>query len=135
MDTTKDQILESLKKQIDGFKAGVHTEKVGHVLEVGDGIARILGLNDIGSQEMIEFEGGEMGVVLNLEEDNVGAIILGSENEKVRESVKTIKKIYKYYCPATPWSICIINIDYSFLHYKIIINIIKSATPYALHDK
>ncbi len=76
---TKDQIIDSLKKQIESFKVGASVEKVGHVLEVGDGIARILGLSDVASQEMIEFQNGQMGVVLNLEEDNVGAIILGSD--------------------------------------------------------
>ncbi|MFA6991759.1 MAG: F0F1 ATP synthase subunit alpha [Candidatus Gracilibacteria bacterium] len=94
METTKDQILETLKKQIEGFKSGVHTEKVGHVLEVGDGIARILGLNNVASQEMVEFENGEMGVALNLEEDNVGAIVLGSD-KGIREGdqVKATGKI------------------------------------------
>ncbi len=94
MDTTKDQILESLKKQIKGFSSGVHTEKVGNVLEVGDGIARILGLNDVASQEMVEFANGEIGVALNLEEDNVGVIILGSDREiKEGDQVKPTGKI------------------------------------------
>lgn len=76
---TKDQILDSLRQQIDNFKAKAYSEKVGHVLEVGDGVARILGLSDVSSNEMVEFENGQMGVALNLEEDNVGVVILGSD--------------------------------------------------------
>ncbi len=75
----KDQILESLRQQIEGFKVGIHMEEIGHVLEVGDGIARISGLKKAASQEMLKFQNGQMGVALNLEEDNVGAIILGSD--------------------------------------------------------
>ena len=62
----KDQILDSLKKQIESFKVGAHVEKVGHVLEVGDGIARISGLGEVASQEMIEFSSVQMGFSLNL---------------------------------------------------------------------
>ncbi|MFA7685330.1 MAG: F0F1 ATP synthase subunit alpha [Candidatus Gracilibacteria bacterium] len=92
---TKDQILDSLKHQIETFKAGAHVDKVGHVLEVGDGVARILGLSDVASQEMVEFANGEIGVALNLEEDNVGAIILGSdkgikEGDEVRATGKIL---------------------------------------------
>jgi len=49
---TKDQILEALRKQIEGYKSGSYIEKVGHVMEVGDGIARIAGLSDVASQEL-----------------------------------------------------------------------------------
>src|SRR3989339_322445 len=92
---TKDQILSALKKQIEGYKSGAYVEKVGHVIEVGDGIARIAGLSDVASQEMIEFQNGQMGVALNLEEDNVGAIILGSdkgikEGDEVRATGKIL---------------------------------------------
>ncbi|MFA6917340.1 MAG: F0F1 ATP synthase subunit alpha [Candidatus Gracilibacteria bacterium] len=92
---TKDQILDSLKHQIETFKAGAHVDKVGHVLEVGDGVARILGLSDVASQEMVEFANGQVGVALNLEEDNVGVIILGSdkgikEGDEVRATGKIL---------------------------------------------
>lgn len=90
----KDQILDSLKKQIESFKVGAHVEKVGHVLEVGDGIARISGLGEAASQEMVEFSSGQMGVALNLEEDNIGAIILGSDKGiKEGDEVKATGKI------------------------------------------
>jgi F-type H+-transporting ATPase subunit alpha len=91
---TKDQILDSLKHQIETFKAGAHLEKVGHVLEVGDGVARILGLSNVASQEMVEFANGQVGVALNLEEDNVGVIILGSDKGiKEGDEVKATGKI------------------------------------------
>ena len=90
----KDQILDSLKEQIEKFKSAAKIEKVGRVLEVGDGIARISGLGDVASQEMIEFENGQMGVALNLEQGNVGAIILGSDKGIIEGSeVKTTGKI------------------------------------------
>ena len=91
---TKDQILDSLKDQITKFASTAKVEKVGHVVELGDGVARISGLGDCASQEMIEFKNGEMGVALNLEEDGVGAVILGDEKQiKEGDEVKTTGKI------------------------------------------
>jgi len=90
----KDQILESLKKQIENFKVGAMVEEMGHVLEVGDGVARVTGLSKVAYQEMVQFENGEMGVALNLEEDNVGIIILGSDKGiKEGHEVKATGKI------------------------------------------
>jgi len=88
------EVSEILKKQIEGFKSDIELEEVGTVLQVGDGIARIYGLNSVQANEMIEFDSGVMGIVLNLEEDNVGAVLLGS-SELIREgdSVKRTKKI------------------------------------------
>lgn len=92
--SNKDQIIEKLKKQIEEFKAEVTTEKVGTVVEVGDGIAKISGLADCMSQEMLEFQNGQFGVALNLEEDNVGAMILGDYlGIKEGDTVKTTKRI------------------------------------------
>ncbi len=88
------EVSEILKKQIEGFKSEVELEEVGTVLQVGDGIARIYGLNSVQANEMIEFDSGVMGIVLNLEEDNVGAVLLGSsELIKEGDSVKRTKKI------------------------------------------
>ena len=81
---TKNNIVENLKKQIEKFKDDIKVEKVGHVLEVFDGIAKISGLSQIKSSEMVSFPNGEVGVVLNLEEDSVGVIILG-DFSKIRE--------------------------------------------------
>ena len=88
------EVSEILKKQIEGFKGDVELEEVGTVLQVGDGIARIYGLNSVQANELIEFESGVAGIVLNLEEDNVGAVLLGSsETIKEGDSVKRSKKI------------------------------------------
>jgi F-type H+-transporting ATPase subunit alpha len=81
---TKNHIVENLKKQIENFKDEVKAEKVGHVIEVFDGIAKISGLSDIKASEMVSFPNGERGVALNLEEDSVGVIILG-DFSKIRE--------------------------------------------------
>jgi len=111
MSNTKDFIVEELKNQIAGFKAEVKEQTVGTVTEVGDGIARISGLSDVMMSEMIEFTGGERtdthesktnkhesekvyGVVLNLEEDSVGAIVLGNfESIKEGDTVVSLKRI------------------------------------------
>jgi F-type H+-transporting ATPase subunit alpha len=88
------EVSEILKKQIEGFKSSVELEEVGTVLQVGDGIARIYGLNNVEANELIEFDSGVMGIVLNLEEDNVGAVLLGaSELIKEDDSVKRTKRI------------------------------------------
>jgi F-type H+/Na+-transporting ATPase subunit alpha len=95
---SKDFIIESLKKQIEGFKSETKTEKVGKVIEVGDGVARISGLSEAMASEMLEFmsEKGKsvFGVALNLEEDQIGAMILG-EYESIKEGdiVKSTGKI------------------------------------------
>ncbi len=81
---TKNYIVENLKKQIENFKDEAKLEKVGHVIEVFDGIAKISGLRDIKASEMVSFPNGERGVALNLEEDSVGVIILG-DFSKIRE--------------------------------------------------
>src|SRR3989344_840111 len=62
-------IVENLRKEIDSFSSQVRAEKVGHVVEVFDGIAKVSGLSDVKSSEMVIFPNGETGVALNLEED------------------------------------------------------------------
>jgi len=84
------QVIEELKKHISAFEKTVEVEEVGTVIEVGDGIARMNGLTSCQSQEMLEFPGGIMGVALNLEEETVGAMILG-EYEKIKEG-DTVKR-------------------------------------------
>ena len=88
------EVSEVLKKQLEGIKSTEELEEVGTVLQVGDGIARIYGLDNVQSNELIEFENGVYGMVLNLEEDNVGAVLLGS-SEEIREgdSVKRTGRI------------------------------------------
>jgi len=88
------EVSEILKQQLEGFKSEAELEEVGTVLQVGDGIARIYGLSNVEANEMIEFESGVKGIVLNLEEDNVGAVILGSsEYIKEGDSVKRLQRI------------------------------------------
>ncbi len=77
-------IVENLKREIENFRSQIKAEKVGRVLEIFDGIAKVSGLSDIKSSEMVTFPNGEMGVVLNLEEDVVGVIIFG-DFSKIRE--------------------------------------------------
>ncbi len=92
--TSKDYIIEQLKKQIENFKTEVATEKVGKVMEIGDGVARISGLSDAMASEMVEFSNGTMGVALNLEEDRIGAMVLGECKEiKEGDEVKSTGKI------------------------------------------
>ena len=71
------EISAILKKQVEGFESGATLEEVGSVLNVGDGIARVYGLSNVQYGELVEFENGLEGIVLNLEEDNVGVVLLG----------------------------------------------------------
>ncbi|MFA5777098.1 MAG: F0F1 ATP synthase subunit alpha [Parcubacteria group bacterium] len=90
----KDYIIEQLKKQIADFKSEVATEKVGKVMEIGDGIARVSGLSNCMASEMLEFGNGVFGVALNLEEDRIGAMILGEYTDiKEGDEVKSTGKI------------------------------------------
>jgi F-type H+/Na+-transporting ATPase subunit alpha len=88
------EVSAILRQQLSGFKSEQELEEVGTVLQVGDGIARIYGLSKVQSGELIEFANGLKGIVLNLEEDNVGAVVLGSSNDiKEGEVVKRTGKI------------------------------------------
>jgi F-type H+-transporting ATPase subunit alpha len=75
------EVSKILKQQLEGIQTGVELEEVGTVLTVGDGIARIYGLSNAESNELIEFENGIEAIVLNLEEDNIGAVLLGPTEE------------------------------------------------------
>ncbi|MAG11888.1 MAG: F0F1 ATP synthase subunit alpha, partial [Parcubacteria group bacterium] len=90
------QILKELQSQISGLETGVSVDEIGSVIEVGDGVARMSGLTNCQAAEMLEFEtkdGSVTGVALNLEEDTVGAVILG-EAEAIREG-DTVKRTGK----------------------------------------
>ncbi len=78
------EISGILREQLSGFKSEAELEEIGTVLQVGDGIARIYGLSNVQVGELIDFDGGTRGIVLNLEEDNVGAVLLGS-SAQIRE--------------------------------------------------
>jgi F-type H+-transporting ATPase subunit alpha len=89
-----DEVSEILRQELSDFKTEAELQEVGTVLQVGDGIARIFGLNSVQAGELIEFENGTQGIVLNLEEDNVGAVLLGStEGIKEGNSVKRTNRI------------------------------------------
>lgn len=88
------QIVEQLKKHIAEFEKTVEIEEIGTVIEVGDGIARMNGLTKCQFQEMIEFSNGVFGVVLNLEEETVGSVVLGDyKGIKEGDTVKRTGRI------------------------------------------
>ena len=88
------EVSKIIKEQLKGISTVVELEEVGTVLQVGDGIARIHGLSNVKANEMIEFQSGVKGIVLNLEEDNIGAVLLGSsESVKEGDSVKRTDRI------------------------------------------
>ena len=88
------EVSAILKQQLSGFSSEAQLEEVGSVLQVGDGIARIYGLNNVQAGELVEFSNGLQGIVLNLEEDNVGAVLLGSTNNiKEGDVVKRTNRI------------------------------------------
>ena len=88
------EVSAILKKQLANFDESVSLEEVGTVLEVGDGIARIFGLTKVENGELVHFESGQEGLVLNLEEDHVGVVLLGSSTQiKEGDTVKRTKTI------------------------------------------
>jgi len=82
-----DEISGILRQQLSGFSNAAELEEVGTVLQVGDGIARVYGLGNVEAGELVEFETGTQAIALNLEEDNVGVVLLGS-SESLREGSK-----------------------------------------------
>ncbi|SHN42995.1 F0F1 ATP synthase subunit alpha [Chitinophaga sp. CF418] len=82
-----DEISAILRQQLSNFNAAADLEEVGTVLQVGDGIARIYGLNNVGYGELVEFENGVKAIALNLEEDNVGVVLMGESGE-IKEGYK-----------------------------------------------
>jgi len=84
MEIRPEEITSVLKKQIEQFEKEIDVEEVGEVLQVGDGIARVYGLENVMSMELVEFPNGVFGMALNLEEDNVGCILFG-EDSKIKE--------------------------------------------------
>ena len=95
MNIRPEEVSSIIKKEIDNYKKSLEIKTSGTVLEVGDGIARIYGLSNVMSGELLEFPHGVMGMALNLEEDNVGAVILGNaslikEGDEVRATGKVV---------------------------------------------
>jgi F-type H+/Na+-transporting ATPase subunit alpha len=80
MEIRPEEVTSLIKRELEKYKSQLKTESVGRVIQVGDAIARIYGLDDVMVGELIEFGNNVMGMVLNLEEDSVGAVIFGSDN-------------------------------------------------------
>ncbi len=93
-DIKASEISKVLKQQIEGFDTSAKTAEVGQVLAVGDGVARVYGLDNIQAGEMVEFPGGIQGMALNLDEDYVGCVIFGNDRDiKEGDTVKRTGKI------------------------------------------
>ena len=78
VDVKPDEISAILKQELSGFKTETELEEVGTVLQVGDGIARVYGLSQVQAGELVLFDNGTQAIALNLEEDNVWVVLLGS---------------------------------------------------------
>ncbi len=74
-------IAEAIRRNLEGFQPEVELAQVGRITEVGDGIARISGLPGAAVNEMLEFENGTIGLALNLDENSIGAVVLGEVDE------------------------------------------------------
>src|SRR5258708_14944189 len=79
-----EEISDIIKRQLQGYEAEIDLKEAGRVIEVGDGVARLYGLEKALAGELLEFPGGVLGLVLNLEADNVGAVLLGDDT-KIKE--------------------------------------------------
>src|SRR3954471_17529931 len=89
MDIRASEISAILKEQIKNFGKEAEVSEIGQVLSVGDGIARVYGLDKVQAGEMVEFPGGVKGMALNLESDNVGVVIFGDDRDiKEGDTVK-----------------------------------------------
>ncbi|MDZ7261326.1 MAG: F0F1 ATP synthase subunit alpha [candidate division KSB1 bacterium] len=94
MEIRPEEISSILQKEIEKFEKAIEVEEVGEVIQVGDGIARVYGLENVMANELVEFPGGVYGMALNLEEDNVGCILFGgSEHIKEGDLVKRTGRI------------------------------------------
>ncbi len=94
MEIRPDEITTIIKQQIESFETRVELEEVGEVVQVGDGIARVYGLEKVMAGELVEFTGGLLGMALNLEEDNVGCVLFGDDvHVKEGDSAKRTGRI------------------------------------------
>jgi len=79
-----DDIASVLRRQLEGFTPSLERQRVGRIVEVGDGIAHVSGLPSTSVNELLEFEGGTLGLALNLDEESIGAVVLG-QMEHIQE--------------------------------------------------
>ena len=88
------EVSDILRAQLEGIDSNIQLDEVGTVLQISDGVARIYGLRNAESNELLEFENGMQAIVMNLEEDNVGAVLLGPTNEiRENDSVKRTGRV------------------------------------------
>ncbi len=96
MSIRPEEVSAVIRQQIENYEVTTEAEEIGTVIMVGDGIARVYGLSKVMAGELIEFANGEMGMTLNLEEDNVGVVILGSDvGIKEGDTVRRTKRIFE----------------------------------------
>ena len=89
-----DEIAAALRTHVESFAPSLAQEQLGRVLEVGDGVARVAGLPDASVNELLEFEGGLLGLALNLDEETIGAVVLGkSDHVEEGQAVKATGRI------------------------------------------
>src|SRR3989338_6066131 len=94
MSIRPEEVTSILQQELESYKTKLKLESIGTILQVGDGIARIYGLDECMAGELLEFPGGIMGLALNLEADSIGAVILGSDRSlKDGDQVKRTGKI------------------------------------------
>src|SRR5271168_5219410 len=84
---TADEITAALKRNVEAYTPDVGAEQVGRVIEVGDGIAKVSGLPRAAVNELLEFDDGTLGLAMNLDEDSIGAVVLGSVDGLEEEQV------------------------------------------------
>ena len=89
MKLNAEEVTWAIEKEIKGFEDKLNLESVGYILQLGDGIARIWGLDDAMMSEWIEFPNGTYGMVLNLETDSVGVVLLGSQQGLKEQDVQS----------------------------------------------
>jgi len=88
------EITAALERHVEDYTPAVGTEQIGHIVEVGDGIARVSGLPGAAVNELLEFEDGTLGLALNLDEDTIGAVVLGEvDNLEEEQTVKATGRI------------------------------------------
>ena len=87
------EVSAILRQQLEGISTGIRTEEVGTVLQVSDGVARIYGLDNAEANELLQFDNGMEAIVMNLEEDNVGAVLLGPTDKGRRH-----RQTHRTYC-------------------------------------
>ena len=112
------EVSDILRHQLEGIDTRVQLDEIGTVLQVSDGVARIYGLRNAEANELLEFDNGIKAIVMNLEEDNVGAVLLGP-TDKIKEGyvVKRTKRIASIMVGECSWEVALV-IPYSafFMH-------------------